>query len=352
MKFMHISDVHLGVKPDQGKSWCEKRTRDIWDSFAETIQEAAFQKPDFLLISGDLFHGQPLKKELKEVRYLFEKIPDTQIILMAGNHDYMQQKSYYRTFEWPENVFFFQTEEVSCFDFPEKNVSVYGMSYWHREIRENLYDGIIPKNPGRINILLAHGGDERHIPFRPEQILKNGFDYVAAGHIHKGAQLVEGKAVMAGALEPTDCNDFGPHGYWLTKLDKSHTEVHFYPIKKCEYRQEIFPVTPDTSMRQLEEAVQEVLEENPKYRYFHVRFEGYINPDMDYDFSRIGTMDRIVNVEKHLLPNYDYERMQEESPDSLLGSYIRAMRNRPQDVVTQKALEYGVNALLGHQICR
>ena len=32
MKFMHISDMHLGVKPDAGKAWSEKRAQDIWDS--------------------------------------------------------------------------------------------------------------------------------------------------------------------------------------------------------------------------------------------------------------------------------------------------------------------------------
>lgn len=67
MKFMHISDVHLGVKPDAGKAWSEKRAQDIWDSFAEMIEIAAEESPDFLLISGDLFHKQPLKRELKEV---------------------------------------------------------------------------------------------------------------------------------------------------------------------------------------------------------------------------------------------------------------------------------------------
>ena len=56
MKFMHISDVHLGVKPDAGKAWSEKRAQDIWDSFAEMIEIAAEESPDFLLISGDLFH--------------------------------------------------------------------------------------------------------------------------------------------------------------------------------------------------------------------------------------------------------------------------------------------------------
>ena len=63
MKFMHISDVHLGVKPDAGKAWSEKRAQDIWDSFAEMIEIAAEESPDFLLISGDLFHKQPLKRK-------------------------------------------------------------------------------------------------------------------------------------------------------------------------------------------------------------------------------------------------------------------------------------------------
>ena len=54
MKFMHISDVHLGVKPDADKAWSEKRAQDIWDSFAEMIEIAAEESPDFLLISGDL----------------------------------------------------------------------------------------------------------------------------------------------------------------------------------------------------------------------------------------------------------------------------------------------------------
>ena len=62
MKFIHVSDVHLGIKPDVGKPWSEKRAQDIWDSFAEVIDAAVELKPDFLLISGDLFHAQPLKR--------------------------------------------------------------------------------------------------------------------------------------------------------------------------------------------------------------------------------------------------------------------------------------------------
>ena len=63
MKFIHIADVHLGVKPDQGKPWSELRARQIWDSFADVIGVAKREKPEFLFVTGDLFHAQPLKKE-------------------------------------------------------------------------------------------------------------------------------------------------------------------------------------------------------------------------------------------------------------------------------------------------
>ena len=53
-----------------------------------------------------------------------------------------------------------------------------------------------------------------------------------------------------------------------------------------------------------------------------------------------------------LRPDYDYEKMREEEPDSLLGRYIADLQKMPQSQVTQKALEYGVNALLGHKIGR
>ena len=354
MKFMHLSDVHLGVEPDAGRPWSKKRAQDIWDSFAEAVKRAGEEQVDFLLISGDLFHSQPLKKELKEINYLFEKIPDTRILLMAGNHDYLQQKSYYRTFQWAENVCFFLREEITSFDFPEKNVCVYGASYWHRELPERLYDEIIPKNPDRINILLAHGGDDRHIPFSPHKIIENGFDYIAAGHIHKGMQLIEGKAVMAGALEPTDCNDTGPHGFWIGEMEKGMRcpKIHFYPIKKCEYIHETICLTSDTTEYELMEQMKKLLADREKYQYFRIILEGRVDPDAVYDFNRIGQMEHVVDVTEHLLPDYSYEKMLEENPGSLLGRYIRTMQVKPQDAVTEKALEFGVSALLGHKICR
>ena len=352
MKFIHVSDVHLGIKPDVGKPWSEKRAQDIWDSFAEVIDAAVELKPDFLLISGDLFHAQPLKRELREVNYLFSRIPQTKIILMASNHDYLRTKSYYLTMEWEENVYFFRQEEPGHFDFDEENVSIYGLSYWHREIGDAIYDSVIPEDRSRINLLLVHGGDKQHIPYNPKLILENGFDYIAAGHIHKGEQQIPGRAVMAGSLEPTDKNDVGPHGYWLGTIDKEHTDIHFHPVKKCEYCHEIYPVTAKTTDLELGDWVRNLLEERPGYQYFRLFLRGKILPDIEFDTEKLETFDRVVDVTEQLLPDYDYDKLKENYKGTLLGNYIKEMEKRPQDVVTKKALEYGVNALLGYKICR
>lgn len=352
LRFIHIADVHLGVVPDAGKPWSEKRSRDIWESFARVIDVAKEEKIDFLFISGDLFHAQPLKRELKEINALFSRIPDTKILLLAGNHDYLNPKSYYLSNEWQENVYFFDREEITCIDFPKENTAIYGLSYWRRENRARCYDAVIPENAGRINVLLAHGGDEKHIPFSAAKLLENGFDYVAAGHIHKGGWLIEGRALMAGSLEPTDCNDTGPHGYWMGELHKGGCKAHFYPIKNCEYCHEIFSVTARTTEQEIIRWARELLEQRPAYQYFRLFIEGKVDPDAEYHLEWLAQIERIVDVSMNLALDYDYEKLAEEYKDTLPGRYIQAMKKRGTDAVSTKALEYGVNALLGHKICR
>lgn len=350
MRFIHISDVHLGVEPDAGKPWSEKRKQDIWDSFAQVIAVAEREKPDFLFITGDLFHGQPLKKEVKEADALFRQIPQTRVMLIAGNHDYLREKSYYLTYPWAENVYIFRREEADCFEFPELNTAVYGLSYWHREIRERRYDTLRPAKRDCLNILLAHGGDERHIPFSVTQILQNGFDYVAAGHIHRSGWLAEKRAVMAGSLEPTDCNDIGPHGYWMGCLAKTEADVHFFPIKKCEYCHETYAADAATTEREILEWAKKLLKERPPYQYFRLTVTGRKDPEIKFDTQKLAELERVVDVREQWMPDYDYERLLKEHPDSILGAYIRRMNRSGADVVTKKALEYGVNALLGYEL--
>ena len=98
MKFIHIADVHLGVTPDAGMPWSETRSRDIWNSFRFMIEQARRQQADLLLIAGDLFHRQPLKRELKEIAAWFAEIPDTQ-----GSSDFFRNNDTPKVIDPPYN---------------------------------------------------------------------------------------------------------------------------------------------------------------------------------------------------------------------------------------------------------
>lgn len=156
------------------------------------------------------------------------------------------------------------------------------------------------------------------------------------------------KAVMTGSLEPTDCNDTGPHGYWMGTFGAAGADVYFYPLRHCEYCHETYQADRNTTDRMLWEWAKELLEQRPEYQYFRLYIKGKKDPEYSFDVQEIGKLDRIVDITDQTVPDYDYEKLLEEHADSILGEYIRSMRKKEPGVCTAKALEYGVNALLGY----
>lgn len=347
MRFIHMADCHLGVAPDAGKPWSERRKQDVWNSFFEVIDVTRQEAVDLLLIAGDLFHRQPLKRELKEVAAAFSQIPDTEIVFVAGNHDYLHSKSYYRSFEWPKNVHMIRSEELEAVHFERIHTTVWGSSYWKPEDPRRVYDNItLTRTQQEFHILLGHGGDEKHRPFSARRVVEAGYDYAAFGHIHKAGQLVPGRVVMAGALEPTDCNDFGPHGYWLGELTDAGCKVQFLPIKKCEYIKQELIVNGQMTWNQIFADVKALLLEREDYQISHVRLLGYRDGDLTIDREAIATLDRVVRVTDETLPDYQFEKLRQQHEGTLLGNFIETLLQYPDYGKARSALYYGVWAMM------
>ena len=126
MKFFHIADTHLGAIPDAGFAWSEERRSEIWESFRSVVAKADREEVDLLLIAGDLFHRQPLMRELKEVNYLFSTLKKTKVVFIIGNHDYLKVDSYYLDFPWSENVTCLRGKECESVVFEDLDTEVYG----------------------------------------------------------------------------------------------------------------------------------------------------------------------------------------------------------------------------------
>ena len=184
MKFIHIADVHWGMNPDSDRPWSRERAQAIRDSFAEVVRQAKLRDADCLFIAGDLFHRQPLLRDLKEVNYLFSTIPGVRVVIIAGNHDRIRSNSALMSFTWCPNVTVLMSEDLSSIYFKDLNLEVHGFSYHTAEINEARLNGIKAPDDGRIHVLLAHGGDASHLPLDKGGLARTGFSYVALGHIH------------------------------------------------------------------------------------------------------------------------------------------------------------------------
>ncbi len=305
---------------------------------------------ELLLIAGDLFHRQPLLRELKEVNDLFASMTGTQVVLIAGNHDYLKRDSYYRTFVWAENVHMILDGQISAVELPQLSAAVYGLSYYGREIRDRMYDQAVPGKRQKYEILLAHGGDERHIPVQKEKLHSLGYDYIALGHIHKptcvSESFHESRMEYSGALEPIDKNDTGPHGYILGELTGGCCRVRFVP---CSLRQYVhLEVTAEKKMTNggLKVRIRQQIEAAGTQNIFKVTVKGFRDPDILFDLDDMDTYGNITDLADDTKPSYDFKKLLAQNQGDLLGKYIESLIDSDEDSVEYLALCEGVQALM------
>lgn len=343
MKFIHVGDVHLGSDMD----WTSfNRKQEVWDTFESVVKICEEKQVDLLLLSGDLFHRQPLVGELKEVNRIFAGLSHTKVVFIAGNHDYLKQNSYYRTFEWNENVYPLLDSQMDFVDFPELETAVYGFSYHQKEISEHLYDTAFAPRRQKYEILLAHGGDEKHIPVKKEVLAGLGYDYIALGHIHKPQVLLDDKAIYAGILEPTDRNDVGKHGYVYGEITEQGVKTEFVPCAMRELIHARVQVTGDMTGTTLKEQLRSYIQEKGEQHMYKFILEGKRDADIQFDLESLKACGNVFEMIDETQPAYDFERLSQANQGNLLGKYIESLKDFDEDSIEYQALHLGVQALM------
>ncbi len=222
MKIIHTGDWHLGHQLYGFER--EYDHRRMLDSLAEII---AIERPDALLICGDIFHtpnpSASAQKLFAEslVKFL-DAAPGLTIIAIAGNHDSGSRHEVYRSLMLRQNVILIGTTDTSN---PESHlVEIKGkgwiapIPYTHRrnmpeEFFSTLTDAIAKRNDLRLPVvIMAHTsvtgadltGHSVHGRFTAGGIdavginsFGNGYDYLALGHIHKPQTITTGSNSIA-----------------------------------------------------------------------------------------------------------------------------------------------------------
>ncbi|MCS6886162.1 MAG: exonuclease SbcCD subunit D [Acidobacteriota bacterium] len=257
-KFLHISDIHLGIR----RYNCEERTRDFFYAWFDCLQKYAIaEKVDFVLIGGDLFDRRQIDPQAANhaVSGLsLLKNSGIPVFAIEGNHD---QRETYSQFSWLRSlsqwgflkllepvhegstIKYLPWNEKRCeggyIDY--KDVRIFG-SRWYgtttSEVLPRLCDAIRPQiRENGYNIMLLHTEVEGYCPAErsilsvPQgkllQLRDCGINYLALGHIHKNFDIAQW-AFNPGSLEATTADEYKQtRGAYLVELhnQKIHAKL-------------------------------------------------------------------------------------------------------------------------------
>src|SRR5437867_1645190 len=94
MKLAHLADLHLGFRQfdRQTPRGTNQREADVAEAFRRAVDDLLEQRPDLIVIAGDLFHSvRPTNAAIlfcfRQLQRLRTGLPETPIVVIAGEHD-------------------------------------------------------------------------------------------------------------------------------------------------------------------------------------------------------------------------------------------------------------------------
>lgn len=345
MRFIHVSDVHLGIRPDKGRPWSDMRAKEIEETFDRILDIAEERKVDLLLISGCLFHKAPTLAELDRLDGRLERLTKTRTVIVAGASDYIEKDSPADGYEFRSNTVLLAAGGFSNAYYEDINTCVTGFSYGQAEYEEDFADGIGVQMEGATNILLMSGGDEKHGPFNFKQLSTAGFDYVALGLLRKPKQMVKNRMAYAGSPEPVSSADTGKHGFIYGQCIGGETRIKWEMAATRSYINLGLEMKPEYTARQIENVVRKQIDKMGTQNIYRIILKGQKGRGVRPGFDGLPKDYMIYDVVDNTVFDYDVDSLARDNEGNMLGRFIEALSGET-DEVSKKALQYGLDAII------
>jgi DNA repair exonuclease SbcCD nuclease subunit len=246
--FVHAADLHLGYS----QYGLEARRQDFDNAFCELVDKAIELKPDFMIIAGDLFHqARPSNHTLENTIRSFKRLKDAGIPVLTvdGSHDSAPNTitgTILNPLDSAGLIHHLPRHSGACWSIPG-SCQVYGIpSYHNRHKTQEALPKFLAENPptpksGVCNIFVFHGAVDLpnvNPPYieaeLPADLLPDGFDYYAAGHVHERylGKFKSGYLAYSGCTETVSYDEAVYFkGFYHVKVDeKSQIQPEFIPL--------------------------------------------------------------------------------------------------------------------------
>lgn len=322
MKFLHISDVHLGCTRYQ----LAESPRDFFDAWIDVLHRYAVdEKVDFVLMCGDFFHKRNVPPETMNYAVAgLSLLRDhgIPVVTIEGNHD---QKHNDSEFSWLRSL-----ANWNLVHLLEPSNSEEGMTYepwsdgkggyidigrarifgshWYgasanwaipmltKAIGENRRDGAF-------HILMLHTDVEGHqthpipaLSIAALKELKSVIDYVGLGHTHMHYEI-DNWAFNPGSIEVTNISEYREtRGVFVVEFDEQNNvnARHVQDYRQRPFQRIVFDVTNYSDPKELTEAVLEKCRGNAR-----VAEEGIPSPIVEITFrGQLGFPNSVLELKR------------------------------------------------------
>lgn len=364
IKILHAADLHMDSPfdglSDELAALRRSEQRRLLDKIAALARE---EKVDLVLLCGDLLDSDSSYAETAlALRQALGSI-SVPVVIAPGNHDYYSTRSPYARLQFPENVHIFNSEELSCVEFPEINTRVWGAGFTDPHA-ENLLSGFsADEDSGYIDILLLHAdAQNRTSPYCPvseADLAQSGVDYAALGHIHSFSGLKKAGDVFyawPGCPEGRGFDELGEKGVIIADVDKGECAVRFVPLDGRRY--EILTVDLTGSENQQETVLSSLPGDTQKHIYrIILTGETPVSPDTEALRRALEERFFALQLRDSTVPCRDI--WQDCGKDTLRGIFLQKLRDAYDAAETQtardeiiQAVRWGLAALDGGEELR
>lgn len=219
MKLVHLADLHLGFRQFDrlAPNGVNQREVDVAATAARALRHVIIEKPDLIVIAGDVFHQtRPSNPAIVHAYVMFsqlrEALPDCEVIIVAGNHDAPRTADAGCILQLFRQLRFHVVERsASELYFPQFDLYVMAVPDVVGIERPTL----TPRDTRAKNrVLLMHGDIAGVLRVRtaheiqPMDLHAEAWSYVALGHYHVYREVAPG-AFYSGSLDYVSSDPWG-----------------------------------------------------------------------------------------------------------------------------------------------
>ncbi|MEY4608850.1 MAG: hypothetical protein RL625_1067 [Gemmatimonadota bacterium] len=223
LRLVHLSDLHLGFRQyhRQTPTGMNQREADVAATFSRAVDKIIALAPQLVVIGGDVFHtvrptNTAILHAVREFGRLHEALPDSVVVIAAGNHDMprsTESSGILRLLERPGQCIVADREARRVM-LPQWECAVLAVP----DLPPGTVD-LAPDPSVRLNVLVMHGevpgivpagaaADRAAMQIPLAEVTRAGWDFVALGHYHVYRRIAD-HVYYSGSIDYTSTNPWG-----------------------------------------------------------------------------------------------------------------------------------------------